>query len=210
MAGNQAIRAVIFDFGSVLVLMGDEEPRQALAAELGVGLKELNRLVFDSPSAVKAMIGELTIDQHWQAVGEALGVPFSEMPDIMGRFWSADVVNQELVRLIEELRKGYKIGLLSNAWGDLRQVLTGRIPISHLFDDMVISAEVGMGKPDPRIFRMAVDRLGVQAEEAVFIDDMLANVEAARGIGLNAIHFQNNLQLLAELRNYNINVEWVD
>lgn len=202
-----SIRAVIFDFGSVLVQMGDEEPRQKLAAQLGVPLKELYRLVFDSESAVQAMVGGLTIAQHWQAVGAALGVPPEEMPGVLAQFWSVDEVNHELVDLIPKLRPGYKIGLLSNAWDDLRQVLNTRIPIGHLFDDLVISAEVGMGKPDLRIFRLSVDRLGVQPQEAVFIDDVMANVEAARTIGLNAIHYQNNPQLLADLKMYNIFVE---
>jgi len=199
-----SIRAVIFDFGSVLVLMGDEAPRLALAEQLGVPLKELNRLVFDSETAIKAMIGELTIEQHWQAVGTALGVPLDEMPALIAEFWSGDVINEELVDLIRKLHQDYKVGLLSNAWDDLRQVLDTRIPIGHLFDDLVISAEVGMGKPAPGIYHLAVERLAVQPGEAVFIDDVLANVEAARATGLNAIHYQNNPQLFSDLRTYNI------
>jgi putative hydrolase of the HAD superfamily len=126
------------------------------------------------------------------------------MPAVMAQFWSADVINQELVVLIHKLRPNYKVGLLSNAWGDLRQVLDTRIPIGHLFDDLVISAEVGLGKPDPRIYHLAVERLGVQPNEAVFVDDVLANVEAASAIGLNAIHYQNNPQLFSDLVKYNI------
>jgi epoxide hydrolase-like predicted phosphatase len=204
MADNAYIRAIIFDFGSVLVLMGDEAPRQALADQLGIPLKELYRLVFDSQTAIDAMIGGLTIEQHWQAIGEVLGLELEALQEVTNKFWSVDVVNQELVELIRKLRGRYKIGLLSNAWDDLRQVLATRIPIVHLFDDIVISAEVGMGKPDPRIFQLAVERLGVEPVEAVFIDDVLINVEAARRVGLNAIHYQNNPQLFSDLRTYNI------
>jgi epoxide hydrolase-like predicted phosphatase len=204
MAANLDIRAVIFDFGSVLVQMGDEAPRTALAGQLGVPLKELYRLVFDSETAVRAMVGELTITQHWQAVGAALGVAESEMPGILAQFWSGDMVNQELVAVIRSLRQKYKVGLLSNAWGDLRQVLETRLPIGHLFDDLVISAEVGMGKPDPRIYRLAIERLSVLPGQAVFVDDVLVNVEAAREVGLKAIHYQDNYQLFSDLRSYNI------
>ena len=204
MEAKLSIRAVIFDFGSVLVQMGEETPRLALAERLGVPLKELNRLVFDSESAVRAMVGELTIAQHWQAVGTALGVLPDEMPAVVAQFWSADLVNEELVAVIRKLRPNYKVGLLSNAWDDLRQVLATRIPIGHLFDDLVISAEVHMGKPDPSIYYLAVERLGVQPNEAVFVDDVLANVEAASAIGLNAIHYQNNPQLFSDLVKYNI------
>jgi epoxide hydrolase-like predicted phosphatase len=193
------IRAIIFDFGSVLVKMGDDAPRRALAERLGVPLKELYRLIFDSEPAVRAMVGELTIEQHWQAVGAALGVPPAELPAVRAQFWAADLVNEELVAYIRTLRPQYKLGLLSNAWGDLRQAMGERFGFDGLFDDLVISAEVGLAKPDPRIFRLAVERLGVQPDEAVFVDDVLANVEAARGVGLQAIHYLNNPQLFNAL-----------
>ena len=202
-----SIRAVIFDFGSVLVLMQDEKPRQLLADRLCVPLEELNRLVFESESAARAMLGELTIDQHWQAVGAALGVLPEDLPAVRAQFWSADVVNQELVALIHKLRPRYKIGLLSNAWNDLRQVLATRLPIGHLFDDMLISAEVGLGKPDPRIYHLAVERLGVQPHEAIFIDDVLVNVAAARSVGLQAVHYRSNPQLFAELESLGLQTE---
>ena len=202
-----SIRAVIFDFGSVLVLMQDEKPRQLLADRLGVPLEELNRLVFESESAARAMLGELTIDQHWQAVGAALGVLPEDLPAVRAQFWSADVVNQELVALIHKLRPRYKIGLLSNAWNDLRQVLATRLPIGHLFDDLLISAEVGLGKPDPRIYHLAVERLGVQPQEAIFIDDVLVNVAAARSVGLQAVHYRNNPQLFAVLESLGLQTE---
>jgi HAD superfamily hydrolase (TIGR01509 family) len=201
---RMTIRAIIFDFGSVLVQMGDEAPRQALAEQLGVPLKALYRLVFDSESALRAMVGEQTIEQHWQAVGAALGVLPAELPEVRARFWSADRVNHELVAYIRTLRPQYKLGLLSNAWGDLRQAMKERFHFDGLFDDLVISAEVGLAKPDPRIFQLSVERLGVQPAEAVLVDDVLANVEAARGVGLQAIHYLNNPQLFQVLERWNV------
>ena len=198
------IRAVIFDFGSVLVQMGDETPRQALAEQLGVPLKELYRLVFDSETASRAMVGELTIEQHWQAVEAALGVAPEALPAIRAQFWSADQVNTELVEYIRKLRPKYKVGLLSNAWNDLRQGMQQRFGFDGLFDELVISAEVGLAKPDPRIFHLAVARLGVQPEQTIFVDDVLANVEAARLIGLQAIHYRHNSQLFQELERLNV------
>ena len=90
---------------------------------------------------------------------------------------------------IRKLHPRYKVGLLSNAWDDLRQTLHERWNIDGLFDEMIISAEVKMVKPDPRIFHLAVERLGVQPAEAIFIDDIAENVEAARREGLFAIQY---------------------
>ena len=194
-----AIQAIIFDFGSVLVQMGDEAPRRALAQRLGIPLKELYRLIFDSDTASRAMVGELTIEQHWQAVGAALGVAPDELPAVRAQFWSTDQVNTELVDYIRTLRPRYKVGLLSNAWNDLRQVMQQRFGFDGLFDELIISAEVGLAKPDPRIFHLAVARLGVPPAQAVFVDDVLANAEAARAVGLHAIHYLNNPQLFEEL-----------
>jgi len=180
MSDNHTIRAMIFDFGSVLVKMGDEAPRRALAEQLGISLKDLYRVIFDSDTAVRSMVGELTIEEHWLAVGAALGVTPADLPGIKAQFWAADLVNDELVDYIRTLRPKYKVGLLSNAWDDLRQVMRERFGFDGMFDELVISAEVGLAKPDPRIFHLAVERLGVQPGEAVFVDDVLANVEAAR------------------------------
>jgi HAD superfamily hydrolase (TIGR01509 family) len=64
---------------------------------------------------------------------------------------------------------------------------------------VIISAEVGLAKPDPRIYQLALERLGVDPPEAVFVDDFLRNVEAARAAGLHAVHFKGPEQARAEL-----------
>jgi len=193
------IRAILFDAGSVLFGMGDLSIRQRLAERIGVPLAQIDDLVFGSPSARQATVGELTVDQHWQQVMAALGLPLEMLPDFMAQFWSADVLNIQLADLIRSLRGRYKIGLLSNAWSNMRQVLDERFHVADLFDELIISAEVGLAKPDPRIYHLAVQRLNVQPSETVFIDDMLKNVEAARLEGLHAIQYLDFEQMLAEL-----------
>ncbi len=196
---NGSIRTLIFDAGGVLFGMGDLSIRQRLAERIGVPLARIDDLVFASPSARRATVGELTVDQHWQQVMAALGLPLEMLPDFLAQFWSADVLNIQLVDLIRSLRERYKIGLLSNAWSNMRQVLDERFHVVDLFDELIISAEVELAKPDPRIYRLAVQRLNVQPSEAVFIDDVLKNVEAARQEGLHAIQYLDFEQMLAEL-----------
>ena len=179
-----SIRAVIWDFGGVLVRMVDETPRRQLAARLGTSLKTLYHLVFDSDSARRGTLGEITIDQHWEAIRQDLNVQPDSMPAIIEQFWAADGIDEDLVAYIASLRHTYTTGLLSNAWSDLRSVLTNRLKVAHLFDDMVISAEVGLAKPDPRIYHLVVQRLGVAPDEAVFFDDNAENIAAACEAGL--------------------------
>jgi len=194
------IRAVVFDFGGVLVRMVDDRPRSKLARKLGVPLSRLDELVFFSESAQKASMGKIKVKMHWQAVGEALGIPVEEMPAFLEQYWSADDVNWTLLDFIRDLRLNYKVGLLSNAWDDLRQTMHDRWGMDSLFDEMIISAEVGIVKPDPRIFHLAAGRLGVNPGEMVFIDDMLINVEAARKEGLTAIQYTDTERTLAALQ----------
>jgi len=194
------IQAVIFDFGGVLVRMVDDRPRLKLAEQLGVPLSRLDDLVYFSDSAKKASKGEIKVGQHWEAVGEALGIQPEDMPGFLEQYWAADDVNWKLLGFIKSLHPRYKVGLLSNAWNDLRQTMRERWNMEVLFDDLVISAEVGIVKPDPRIFHFALERLGVQPKEAVFIDDTLVNVEAARRQGLEAIQFLDTEQTLADLQ----------
>lgn len=110
--------------------------------------------------------------------------------------------NDRLLDYILELRsRGYKIGMLSNIATDwIRQdFLTAEE--QKLFDDMVMSYEVGMVKPDPRIFRLACERLGVEPSQAVFVDDIDRFCMAARDEGMQAVVYSGFMQAQAEIEN---------
>lgn len=193
------IKAVIFDFGGVLVRMLDDRPRLKLAQELGVPLAKLDNLVFFSDTAQRASLGEISVADHWEAVRSALGIKVEDMPGFLEKYWSADDVNWKLLDFIHSLHPLYKVGLLSNAWDDLRQTLHNRWNIDGLFDELIISAEVKLVKPDPRIFRLAAERLGSRPSETIFVDDIAENIEAARRQGLIAIQFSNTQNTIDEI-----------
>ena len=195
-----AIRAILWDYGSVLVKMVDAQPRRRLARQFGISYESLNRLVFDSDSARMGSLGEISVQQHWQAIGRILLAPHDQIAWMQEQFWSADGLDVALTGWIETLRaQGYKIGLISNAWDDLRWMLMERWKIAHLFDDLVISAEVGMVKPDSRIYALSLARLEVAPEEAVFFDDVLENVLAARLSGMQAFRYTDLQQAQRDL-----------
>ena len=194
------IQAIIFDYGGVLVRMADETPRRLLAQHIRIPLDEIYEVVFASESAHRASLGLITNDQHWQTITTALKIPPEKISAWIQQFWSVDEMNTEVVEYIRTLRPRYKVGLLSNAFDDLRQVLHDRWHLDNLFDEMIISAEVGLIKPDPRIYELATQRLGVQPFEAVFVDDVRENVEGAQKVGVHAIQYRDNTQLLNELK----------
>lgn len=106
--------------------------------------------------------------------------------------------------MIEELQAvradGYRMALLTNnvvEWGPRWRPM---IPVDELFDDVVDSAHVGLRKPDPEIYVMAYERLGVTPEECVFVDDFLVNCEAAEALGMTAVRLVDTPGAIAELR----------
>ena len=193
------IRAVIFDFGGVLVRTEDRTPRNRLAARLGMSYDELNNLIFDSSSSQQAALGQIGVSEHWEAVRARLGLSPEAFQTVQAEFWEGDVLDTSLVDFVRALRPHYQTALLSNAWGDLRGFLEQKLKILDAFDQVIISAEVGLVKPDERIYRLAVERLSVAPGEAVFVDDFAHNVEGARLAGLHAIHFRSTDQARAEL-----------
>jgi epoxide hydrolase-like predicted phosphatase len=193
------IKAVIFDLGGVLMRTVDPAPRQQLAECLGKSLNELYHLVFSSDSAYQATLGKISAREHWEAVRTSLGLTQDEFSAVVEQFWAGDRLDYDLIDYLRALRPRYKTALLSNAWDDLRYFIEAEWKIADAFDEIIISAEVGLAKPDRRIFQLALDRLGVSAPQAVFVDDFPENVEAAQSLGLHALRFRTPQQTRLEL-----------
>jgi epoxide hydrolase-like predicted phosphatase len=193
------IRAVYFDAGGVILRTEYQAPRQHLAERLGLEYEALIKLVFDSESARLAAIGKISEEQHWSSTVKSLGMPASALPSLREEFFAGDILDLSLLNYIRSLRGRYKVGLISNAWSGLRDWLLSR-KVDQSFDQMIISAEEGVAKPDARIYQIALERLGAEADESVFLDDFIENVEGARAVGLQAIHFIQPEQALEELK----------
>ncbi len=185
--------------GGVIVRTENGAPRTELARRFGMSREELEQVVFDGEMSERATIGEVSMEELWQNICGRLGAPHDHVARLQEGFWGGDSLDTELVEYIRGLRPRYRTALLSNAWSDLRLVLEQRWKIADAFDEIIISAEVGMMKPDPRIFEHVVTRLGVKPGEAVFIDDFSRNVRAAAEAGLHAIRFQSPAQAKEEL-----------
>jgi epoxide hydrolase-like predicted phosphatase len=193
------IKAVFFDLGGVIVRTEFEAPRQQLADRLGMDYDDLYRLVFDSDTSNRATLGEISSDEHWAFVMQRLRRSASELATIRDEFFAGDIVDRTLLDYIRSLRGRYKTGLLSNAWGDLRDFIT-REKFDDAFDKMIISAEVGAKKPSAKIFRIALEQFGVRPNEAVFVDDVHANIKACEKVGMQGIHFTEPETALQQLK----------
>lgn len=196
------IKTVIFDLGGVLVRTEDRRPRQGMADKYGMTYQELSNLVYRTESADLATRGKISAEDHHQEILKSLNLPPDSISAFEDEFWGGDRLDTYLVSFIESLRGEYETALLSNAWDNLRQLMKDVWKIDQVFDHFFISAEMGLAKPEPEIYQVAIETLKQDPSELIFIDDFIENVEAAREAGLNAIHFRNREQALADLVEY--------
>ncbi len=194
------IKAVIFDFGGVLMKTGDPAGRREWESRLGLQPGDLERVVHGRRSWLEAQQGKMTPAQYWQDVVNFLGISAAALPQLQHDYFRDDRLDQDLMALIGSLRKaGYKVGLLSNDVPTLEHKLRGELGIYEAFDRVIISALIGVMKPDPRAYEAIVTALGVSASESVFIDDNAANIDGARKFGMAAIHYRAGQDLRAAL-----------
>jgi putative hydrolase of the HAD superfamily len=194
-----SIRAVFFDLGGVIVRTEYQTPRQKLAERLGMEYDDLSRIVFDSDTGLQASIGAITSEQHWESVMKRLKRSAEEMTAIRDEFFASDIVDRQLLDFLRSLRGKIQTGLISNAWSDLRDYLT-REKMIDAFDHIIISAEEGVAKPDPKIFQIALEKAGVTPSEVVFVDDFYVNIEGCEKIGMKGIHFKDAPSTLEQLK----------
>ena len=194
-----SIQAIIFDIGGVLVRTVDRAPRQALAEQLCMTSQALEELVFGGESGRRAQLGQITEAEQWAYACQQVGWPVEQAAEFRARFFAGDRLDTELLRYIRGWRPAYKTGLISNGMNGTRAMIEGPWAMGALFDAIVLSGEVGVMKPDPRIYQLALARLEAQPEQAVFIDDFQHNIDGARAVGMHGIRFCSPEQVMAEL-----------
>jgi epoxide hydrolase-like predicted phosphatase len=194
-----AIKAIIFDLGGVLLRTQDFSVRERLAERMNMDRHELEEFIFGGDSGDRAQNGEISSQQHTEILRYQLGYTPQQFQSLLDEFFSTDRLDNDMVDYVRGLHKSYKTALLSNSTDDLRQRIAENWHFEDAFDTMIISGEVKMAKPDPRIFLLAIEKLCVLASEVVFIDDFQRNVEAAQSVGMHAIRFQTPHQVRADI-----------
>jgi putative hydrolase of the HAD superfamily len=190
------IKALISDFGGVLMRTRTDASRRALEQRLSLPPHTIEAHVFSSELSLSAQRGDISEEILWQTLERELDMARCGLTcqEFRTAFFAEDFLDEELMAFIRSMRPALKTGLISNAWDGLRVLLQTQVPIADAVDVMVISAEEKIAKPDPRLYRLALDRLGVQAAEAIFLDDFSENVHAAEQLGLHAVHFTSSEQ----------------
>lgn len=198
------IRAVLFDFGGVLYKTPDRGWMKKWQHLLGLGKDEVISSIIlsqdDSPYMQAIMEGRIPESEIWERMGKRWRLSPLLVRWIKRSSMSRGRLNEDVAEFLASLRPKYRTGILSNAGSDARAMFTSIFGFDHLVDEMIISAEEGVAKPDERIYKIALEKMGAEPGEALFLDDLSANVEAARRLGMKAVHFLNTSQALSEVR----------
>lgn len=194
-----AIHAIFWDIGGVLERTEDFTPRQKVSDRLGVEITELSHLFFGHSDNFRVQLGEITPEEHWENVRERLDLTEEEMITAREEFFAGDRLDMDLVNTIRQLKQDYCTVVLSNYTANLRGRIMDEWQIDDAFHHIIISAEVGLMKPGPGIYQLALETIGCAPEETVFIDDSIDNVEGARGVGIHGILFTDPRQAITSL-----------
>ena len=187
-------KAIIFDFFGVI----QADPYQRWLSKRG--LKREGPFA-DASNAVDK--GFITGQEFFERLSELSGDP---VDNVKTAFFEDKFLDEGILDLIKKLKEEYKIGLLSNSRGDYLRPILDRHDITRLFDEIIISSEVSIIKPDPAIFELALGYMDVLAEHTIFIDDNEANAQAAASVGIESIWYKDLTSLKERLSDLGINV----
>jgi glucose-1-phosphatase len=208
------IKAVVSDIGGVFELeplgrdptarfpemIADWEVRLHLPPRaLQARRKAMNRF-FDA-SGKDGELGTLSQAEWQEGLRQFIGLTPAQLEAFVEDFWKTYLgdPNPELVAYFRVLRPRYRTALLSNSFDGAREREEDRYHFAELVDFIIYSHEVGLAKPDPRIYALTSQRLGVQPHEIVFLDDAERNVATAAAYGFHAIRYHDTAQAIAQI-----------
>jgi putative hydrolase of the HAD superfamily len=210
-----AIRAVVFDIGGILEnIPGGGDPTKRFpemmarwAARLGMESEAFDARLRAMDERLRSRgkdggDGTLSEAVWWAELRSSLGWDQAQEDACRRDFWDVycGSLNLELATYFGSLRPHYRTALLSNSFDGARREEEARYHFSELADLIIYSHEVGMAKPDPRIFALTCERLDAQPDEVIFLDDVEGHVAAASACGIHAILFRDNVQAIAAIQ----------
>lgn len=197
------IGAVVFDFGGVISAVDVGAFLRRLAPRAGKTAEEIGALISRSQLPVLYESGRISSTEFFARLAALCGLRMSE-DEFVRDFTAIFTPIEPTLGLIRRLKGRYRLGLLSNTneWHFRGHIET--VPVFPLFDAVSLSYEVKVMKPGERIYRDALDKLGLPPEACVFIDDIEENVAAARTLSMRAIRYEGHDRLVAALAELNI------
>jgi putative hydrolase of the HAD superfamily len=203
------ITTVISDFGGVLTTPLVQS-FAAVQDETGIPFEELAKAMARIQEEdgrhplFELETGKLTEVEFLQKLGDSLEPVLGHRPELhrfSEIYFEALHPNAPMIDLMREAKEsGHRMGMLTNNVREWEPLWRSMLPVDEIFEVVVDSGFVGCRKPDREIYDLTLERMGVQAGECLFVDDIDVNCEAARELGMSAVHYQHNDQAIPEIR----------
>ena len=197
------IETIFFDFGGVILKQPNERKLKLWKKALGVKdhpeIEEMLENPHDSQLVKDICLGKLPEDYLWTMMAEKWHLRPTVIRFLKRRLSSNRQLNQPIVDFMAELHGQYQVSILSNAGDQTRKLLEDTYQLKRYVDEIIISAEEGVIKPDRRIFEIAMS-FGHNARAFTALDDHLPNVMAAREFGMHAVQFISPHQAIETVR----------
>jgi len=182
------VKGLLVDFGGVLTTNVFDSFR-TFCVEEGLDPRVLRRLFREEPEALLLVrgleTGELSERDFGERFGKLLGVEHERRAGLVERMFGHIESDEEMVEAVRRARaQGVRTGLISNSMGAGRY---DRSMFPELFDGVVISGDEGMHKPQPAMFHLGAERVGLAPSECVFVDDLRENCKGAEAVGMTAV-----------------------
>lgn len=196
------IQAVVFDIGGVLEITPERGMIEKWEQHLNLKPGELNKRLINSGWVRDGSLGRRSEEELHKTLADITGMNSEQLEAFMYDQWEEYLgqLNVEMAAYFSSLCSHYKTALLSNSFVGARSKEQERYHFDEITDLIIYSHEEGIAKPERRIFELTCERLGVQPEEVVFLDDVERNIAAAREFGMHAILFQETSQAIADIQ----------
>jgi len=203
------IEAIVSDFGGVLTtpLLSSF---MAVQDEIGISPESLGKAMRtiteeDGENPLYALErGEMAEVDFLARLGDGLEPLLGHRPALhrfRETYFEALHPNEQMIELMRELKaSGKRMAMLTNNVREWEPLWRAMLPVDEIFETVVDSGFVGCRKPEAQIYEMTLERLGLPAASCLFIDDLEPNIEGARALGMQAVHFRDNEQAIAEIR----------
>ena len=195
------MRGLLVDFGGVLTTNVFQSFKQFAEAE-GLDRDAIKRAFKEDREALALLRqlekNEITVEDFEPRFAERIGVPDDRVDGLVERLFAGVGPEERMLDAVRRARAaGVRTGLISNSWGE--GLSYDDDMLEELFDAVVISGDVGMHRPDPAIFRLGAERVGVPPEECAFVDDLGGNLKPAKAIGMATIRHTSADETIPQL-----------
>jgi putative hydrolase of the HAD superfamily len=196
---------VIFDLGGVLVRLDSSRMLKQLSQETGKSEEQLKQIVTDPALLEPFELGRVGPQHFFEQFSRRLNLSWS-FDEFVTAWNSILSENPETTWLLHRLRERYTLAVLSNTDTLHDEYVRRSFPIFSHIRHWIVSYQVGLRKPEPQIYELALRRANVPPHAAVYVDDTEEFVMAARRLGLTAVHFTDGLKLEQELHAVGLHV----